>query len=733
MSIKKPADKIKELEDIVKKLDEIIRNNPIAKGDKEAAKFSILIDCRLWQALEWKRYYLRKLESARPGGNGADQNKEQNKVAGSPAVAGKGQPELDKKIEETGNKVKDFLNALSPLDPAKIKASQFPSNNNKNLEGKPYTEEVAKKLICFYADHALLIESLRARLISLYTHCLWFEEKAGNVSAETAQEIAQEIFQGSDGTGTRQPPIIKELLLKYLQVWNLTNGITVTPDWLKGWFFLTLLESKALEAYLKQGDSRLFSTEEILSFFKHFATIALFVLHWIRNGGNLARFPFADVEGGSKAHLEAIFYALSEYTHIDLGLTRRAKMFATLKEVWQHEAVLYTIRETYRDHINHMLETCLLGMLILKIKDTTHSLPLFKYSAPSCSFSDRKQLFRNWILAAMMHDVGYAVNILQMAPKQVEFIDAPSINEFRKTLESQYQIASDPALNTMLLQLGREMPWLTPDKINSLDHGVVSALFLLYLVRDGDKPDETWREDIAIAMQVSAQHNLKRHRVSYRENPLAFLLILCDHLQEWDRPLVKGEEIRYSLAVNLTGKEWAGVETKSIVRYLEVDNVKFNSNGKLLMAPDQNLTFTMHFDQYELGEYHPALTWTQAVYDLQELLDAPHNLKLTLSHPCSGTYPEMDLFQSFLRTRPEFSDLQDWVARSRAGRDWFTYKFVKGPEVDPDIEDNPGTERISFEKLHLEFSRIQKEIILPKLPSGYIPAFIQYKQDKKII
>lgn len=31
-------------------------------------------------------------------------------------------------------------------------------------------------------------------------------------------------------------------------------------------------------------------------------------------------------------------------------------------------------------------------------------------------------------------------------------------------------------------------------------------------------------------------HNSRKHTVSFASNPLAFLLILCDSLQEWHRP-----------------------------------------------------------------------------------------------------------------------------------------------------------------------------------------------------
>jgi len=50
-------------------------------------------------------------------------------------------------------------------------------------------------------------------------------------------------------------------------------------------------------------------------------------------------------------------------------------------------------------------------------------------------------------------------------------------------------------------------------------------------------------EDIAISSYAIAVHNIKKyHKISFEDYPLAFLLILCDELQQWGRVSMQGEK-----------------------------------------------------------------------------------------------------------------------------------------------------------------------------------------------
>jgi len=109
---------------------------------------------------------------------------------------------------------------------------------------------------------------------------------------------------------------------------------------------------------------------------------------------------------------------------------------------------------------------------------------------------------------------------------------------------------------------------LLHDQLDDLDHGIASSLFTLIALRVDsheitvqsdpwaplatiEKSRETMKaqyrqelkdalQDVLTACLAMALHNLRQHvyeglSVRFTEHPIAFLLMLCDDLQEWDR------------------------------------------------------------------------------------------------------------------------------------------------------------------------------------------------------
>ncbi len=190
-------------------------------------------------------------------------------------------------------------------------------------------------------------------------------------------------------------------------------------------------------------------------------------------------------------------------------------------------------------------------------------------------FIDQKivlRLFRRWLLAACFHDIGYpAENLYQLGK-------ALSSNFFSKvpgykvpTIELQEDKHLESVLSPMLDRLAFLLlydEWLPlnydiseKERARSLapvvgifragladrDHGVMGAIFfLLTMVADlqelpvkvSDQDDLL--EDVYAAALAIAVHNLRIRTypsiaVSFRRHPIAFLLMLTDELQEWDR------------------------------------------------------------------------------------------------------------------------------------------------------------------------------------------------------
>lgn len=658
------------------------------RANRDCSVDRFLVDCKLWQVCEWATLL----------------------GAGEGVLEGKDTTSRRARtVLESRREVLKYLGDCTDLGEAR-----FPTVDSlAAMEGR-HDEELAGELESFFRKKAHLLEALRAVFTSLHVQCRRNGPQVTRESAKRSIRIvgSRELSDNPVQIETAALVQLRELLKEYLAVWNRDEGLVVTPDWLKGWLFMHIADSACVEKYFERQGRAEFSPEETITFLRHLSTLALYILHWIRNCGDPHRFPFSDVEEGSKEHMEALLYVISEYAHVDYVLTRKATLFNTLLEIWSHEAVLYTIRDTYRDHINHMIETCLLGLLLLEVRHIEGN-SFFEITLTDETGEDEARIVRNWIVAALMHDVGYAVNIIENAPSQIEFIDAPPIKALREQIEDSQKAHFADAVVQIVEGLSEDLPWLKDYDCEGLDHGVVSAAFLLWLVRDRNVPEESWRKDIRPALEAAARHNLRRLSTSYEDNPLACVLILCDHLQEWDRPLVKGQKIRHSLAVSLMGKEWRTTESESLVKHLKIQNAQF-IDGCLTQTLDKELSFTLNFEDADSSDYHPSLSWVLSVYDLQDLKDFPHPISIAMRHPVLNS-PEMDRLQMFLRENPEFSDLSDLVATSREETGWFRYS-------------SQDEQSASHEVFTLELHKNDFSTVVAQVPQGFIAQFIDWKK-----
>jgi hypothetical protein len=516
---------------------------------------------------------------------------------------------------------------------------------------------------------------------------------------------------------------------EFLGLWQEVSGgrqrLLLTPDWLKGWFYCRICaagDAGILDAYVEwDRGRRRFSPEETLTFLKHLATLALYLIWWLEwvqaaiqddtSQESRRRPRFAEVENGPRAQMAATLYLICEYAHLHAGLTRRAELFHTLEAIWSNEAVLYTIRDTYRDHINHMVETCLLGLLLMGLKT-----PSGKYHfSHLCGRMDPQRMLRNWIVAALLHDTGYALEICRLAAKSMKFMDAPQLKRFAAAFGNWFAGQEKDTLDEIKNCLGKALNWLQEPDLRQFDHGVISAYFTMFLVTDGKdpEPEVQWRWDMRPALDSMARHNLKRYPTSYAQRPLAFLLVLCDHLQEWDRPLVEGMEMRQALVVHLLGMEWSGLDRDSLVKYLEVEGVEYRQDGVLVLRTDGSLDFRLYYQSRVKDRYHPPLVWVGHSYSLQNLSDCPGEITIKMIHPAKeGRAAEMGLFQAFLR-QEGLASLRGWALTSRGVGNWIEY--------------NPETRgREDYETFFFRLHLIPPDPTILKLPEKFVDRYLEY-------
>jgi len=233
--------------------------------------------------------------------------------------------------------------------------------------------------------------------------------------------------------------------------------------------------------------------------------------------------------------IQAMIWLLCEYAHHALGVPEAIDLRAHLGQAARGEPTLHMLRSFYRDHFFHTLEVCFLGHFLLELRIQPDK-PLWHFVAESMGLSSaedgsHRHILRLWYVAALLHDVGYGIDVLESVRKLLVFFkNTPPLNGLLDRLGTDLvQLSKDLEAAGLALYTAADRP--------GEDHGVIAAWHLEKLLeRAAQKDARLDRQDYWPAIRAIAMHNSRKHTVRFSEDPLAFLLVLADTLQEWNRP-----------------------------------------------------------------------------------------------------------------------------------------------------------------------------------------------------
>jgi hypothetical protein len=230
--------------------------------------------------------------------------------------------------------------------------------------------------------------------------------------------------------------------------------------------------------------------------------------------------------GTKENYIDSLIWAVSRYGHEVLGIEPRLDIGSHLLYLARGESALYTLKAYYRDHFFHSVEVCFLGHLILDIMIKSEGKCLWKYVAEYMHVDSREDVLREWYVAALFHDIGYAIEIFNGVTEAMKFFkNSDGLSIFNNKLTE--------ALSALSTKLNGSFDFTDKDKPEG-DHGIIGAVHVKSLI---DKISESKPElhDYSFACSAIANHNHRKNKITFSENPIAFLLILCDTLQEWNR------------------------------------------------------------------------------------------------------------------------------------------------------------------------------------------------------
>lgn len=339
--------------------------------------------------------------------------------------------------------------------------------------------------------------------------------------------------------------------------------------------------------------------EQIRQLWKDLITDAVNVLKW-----------HDDRERPRDTKLRYSEWLTETFGHVAFGIEELDSYF---REFIEFERLLYSAEQYYRDHFLHVVRVWLIGMFIMT-QDGHLAADRFRLDipdtpgkgAPGFEFNIQERL-AIWILTALCHDLGYPLQKISSinAPlrKMLSVVGKAQVNDFSYDFPRQHQFIDNFIMQFISSKL---VCVRTPVKeshsqnvryrfktaiqpkyylkfsksFEELQHGILSCTLLMkrlvYFLESDFDASESTTLDVMDARQFLIRREILRAIAGHTCDDiyhitcdtLAFLLIICDELQQWDRPRfheMRDRNVEQSQAI-LQRYDDRGVHSLSIVR-----------------------------------------------------------------------------------------------------------------------------------------------------------------------
>ena len=218
-----------------------------------------------------------------------------------------------------------------------------------------------------------------------------------------------------------------------------------------------------------------------------------------------------------------------EFGHRIVKVDRSIDLKSLFNKFVELEPSIY-LTEKYRDHILHTIMVTILGHILLesKLEDGKTTLAklmveIYETSPKKPNIKNEEEVKKAWFIAALIHDIGYGIKILDSIE---HYLTPPSLSE-----------PFGVFLNSIDNIIRKEAEKYDAKIVTRKPHGLVSALFLASL-----RDYKGWKElpFVKIAERTVVKHD-SEDTVNFWDDPLPFLLIFVDEIQEFSRPNISRE------------------------------------------------------------------------------------------------------------------------------------------------------------------------------------------------
>jgi hypothetical protein len=351
---------------------------------------------------------------------------------------------------------------------------------------------------------------------------------------------------------------------------------------------------------------------------------------------------------GSLRTLVAGFWLVAEVGHVALGVDRGLKVHERLRLALRHENTLYQHRSRYRDHLFHAVRTFAMGLSLL----TAGNGP-FAGCLRGKSNAKKQRLLRNWFVAGLCHDFGYVMELCPDVLRHMEKYAHGRLSNAVEVMQTTWNMQIK-GLNQELEKDGR----LAAGLDSRCDHGIASYFHLQKLLEE--TRGRCSAADYEPAGRAILAHNLPSEPVDVKTDPIAGALIICDEIQEWDRPLHDADCLAESVASLINLERAAAVPGRRIAEPMEVLNCSM-VGGRLKVASGESAKIVIRYTDQNENVFDPLGVILRKIYNLERITNLNSvNLSVELwvkalvnkfDTPSEPRVREMDILRDFVLLR----------------------------------------------------------------------------------
>lgn len=226
----------------------------------------------------------------------------------------------------------------------------------------------------------------------------------------------------------------------------------------------------------------------------------------------------------------------------------------------------------------------------------------------------KKVLYQSYYLSAMFHDIGYPLVFFLRKAKEIHQY-APFYKIISSSVKTEFTEIKAILAESILFQIVPEKK--IEEKYVSNDHGCLSAIsFLLNFYSTGsifalETTERCIVETTGLAIYRHTDH-LENDYMIFEEDPLSYMVRLCDDLQEWERFLMVINDKHNFLKctecgsiVKAEGRSYhceCGARFEKITHIInkKVNYISLCNSLKLFLDKDKNeLEIYLDFDYYK--------------------------------------------------------------------------------------------------------------------------------------